>query len=105
VVPGYAYTLRKDNWQASAFGGLGGVIQAKWYVHDSITRGFMGLAPRIDLRFVGGYSSPRYFAWFVTDFDVKSIRFNKLSYLQTYYQLRIVAGMRIKGKQKKEIKQ
>jgi len=105
VVPGYAYTFRKGNWQASAFGGLGGVIQAKWYVHDSITRGFMGIAPRIDLRFVGGYSSPRYFAWFVTDFDVKSIRFNKLSYLQTYYQLRIVAGMRIRGKKTKEINQ
>lgn len=98
LVPGYAYVLRKGNWQASAFGGLGGVIQAKWYVRDSLTRGFMGLAPRIDLRFVGGYSARSYFFWFVTDFDVKSIRFNQLSYIQTYYQLRLVAGVRLRTK-------
>ena len=100
-VPGYAYTKRLNNWQASVFGGLGGVLQAKWFVHDSITRGFLGIAPRVDLRFVGGYSTPRYFVWFASDFDIKSIRFQKLSYFQTYYQLRLIAGIRLRNKKMK----
>lgn len=99
-VPGYAYTKRHANWQASLFGGLGGVIQAKWYSADSITKGLLGIAPRIDLRFVGGYSHPSYFIWFVTDFDIKSIRFQDYLYFQTYYQLRLVAGVRLKNKKK-----
>jgi len=102
LVPGYAYTKRYNYWQASAFGGLGGVIQAKWYAHDSITRGFIGLAPRIDLRFVAGYSHPKYFFWFTSDFDIKSIKQQKLVYVQTYYQLRLVAGVRLDKKSKKK---
>lgn len=102
LVPGYAYTKRYNYWQASVFGGLGGVIQAKWYAHDSITRGFIGLAPRIDLRFVAGYSHPKYFFWFTSDFDIKNIQQQKLLYLQTYYQLRLVAGVRLDKKSGKK---
>jgi len=100
-VPGYAYIKRKDHWQAAIFGGLGAVIQTKTFVVDSIQRSFVGLAPRIDLRFIAGYSKPKYFFWFVTDFDIKSISFQGLSYRQTYYNLSLVGGYRFRERQKK----
>lgn len=98
VVPGYAYVGRVNNWQFSAFGGLGAVVQSKLYTAGKTTRSFLGLAPRLDLRFVAGYSKPEYFVWFVTDFDVKSIRFQEMRYNQTFYSLKVVAGVRLKRK-------
>jgi hypothetical protein len=101
IVPGYAYVTRIDNWQISAFGGIGGVIQSKFYSTGTLNRGFIGIAPRIDLRFIAGYSKPDYFLWFVTDFDIKSIRHQELRYKQTYYSLKLVAGVRLEKKEKK----
>lgn len=98
VVPGYACVGRIDNWQFSVFGGLGGVIQSKVYTFGQTTRGVLGLAPRLDLRFIAGYSKPDYFFWIVTDFDVKSIRFREMRYNQTFYMLKVVGGIRLKGK-------
>ena len=100
IVPGYAYVNRINNWQISAFAGFGGVLQAKFYGAKGITRGFLGIAPRIDLRFIAGYSKPKYFLWFVTDFDIKSIRHQELRYKQTYYSLKLVGGVRLKKKEK-----
>lgn len=100
LVPGYAYTVRKNYWQASVFGGLGGVLQAKAYTQQNLTRAFLGLAPRVDFRFVAGYSNPKYFVWFTSDFDIKSIRFKEFRYVQTYYQLRIMAGVRLNNRKK-----
>lgn len=94
VVPGYAYVNRINNWQFSAFGGIGGVIQAKFYSSQSISRGFLGLAPRFDLRFAGGYSQPAYFCFLVSDFDIKSIHHNALKFNQSYYKLQLVFGFR-----------
>jgi hypothetical protein len=98
VVPGYAYVGRINNWQFSAFGGLGAVVQSKIYTVGQTTRGLLGLAPRLDMRFVVGYSKPHYFVWFITDFDAKSIRFREMRYNQTFYSLKVVAGVRLKGK-------
>jgi hypothetical protein len=98
VVPGYAYVGRINHWQFSAFGGLGAVIQSKIYTVGQSTKGLLGLAPRLDLRFIVGYSKPDYFVWFVTDFDVKSIRFQEMRYNQTFYSLKVVAGVRLKKK-------
>lgn len=103
IVPGYAYVGRIDNWQFSAFGGLGVVAQIKGYTVDETGRGFIGLAPRVDLRFIAGYSKPDYFFWIVTDFDVKSIRFREMRYIQTFYMLKIVGGIRLKGKDKRSL--
>ncbi len=100
-VPGYAYVGRIDNWQFSAFGGLGAVIQSKIYTFGQTTSSLLGLAPRIDLRFIAGYSKPDYFLWFVTDFDVKSIRFQEMRYNQTFYSIKVVGGIRLKEKEKK----
>ncbi len=100
-VPGYAYVNRADSWQISLFGGLGAVMQAKFFRSGNITRGFLGLAPRIDLRFIAGYTEPDYFIWFVTDFDIKSIKFQDTRYNQTYYSVKLVAGVRLKKREKK----
>lgn len=104
LVPGYAYVNRVRNWQFSAFAGIGGVVQAKFYSVGKLTRGFLGIAPRIDLRLLAGFSKSRYFFWIVSDFDIKSIRYKETSYAQTYYQLKFVGGVRLnkkKGKKKK----
>ena len=101
VIPGYAYANRKNNWQISGLLGLGGVIQNKYYNINGASRGFIGLAPRYDVRLVAGYSSPSYFIFFVTDFDNKSIRFNNLVFRQSFYSLKLVGGIRLNKKVKK----
>jgi hypothetical protein len=102
IVPGYAYTHRHNNWQASVFGGIGGVIQTKSYSVKNLTRGFLGLAPRVDLRFVGGYSSPKHFLLFVTEFDIKSINYRSVKYTQTFYSLQVMGGIRLDRKKKEK---
>jgi hypothetical protein len=101
-VPGYAYTYKQDNFQLSVFGGLGAAIQAKSWNVKKLTRGFLGIAPRVDLRFIAGYSKPKYFFWFVTDFDIKSLSFLEMKYNQTYYTLQVMGGIRLDKKQKEK---
>lgn len=102
VVPGYAYVYRKGFWQVSAFAGLGGVLQAKFYGAKNITRGFLGIAPRIDMRFIAGYSKPKYFFWLTTEFDVKSISYKEMKFSQGYHSIRLVGGVRLDKKEKKK---
>lgn len=105
LVPGYAYANRFKNWQISGWFGLGGVIQGKVYtLPNSSTRGFLGLAPRYDIRFIAGYSTDEVFLMFVTDFDNKSIRFNDLVYRQYYYSLKLVGGYRFNQSKNKQAK-
>ena len=101
VIPGYAYVNRINNWQFSILAGVGGVLQTKFYTVNGETRSFTGLQPRYDIRFIGGYSDPKYFVFLVTDFDNKSIRFTSLTYNQTFYTLRLVGGIRLEPKEKK----
>jgi hypothetical protein len=102
AIPGYAYVNRIKNWQFCGWFGLGGVIQSKFYRLDHQSRGFLGLAPRYDIRIMGGYSNKDFFVFLVTDFDNKSIRFSDLVYRQYYYMVKITGGLRLgnKGKQK-----
>ena len=95
VIPGYAYAVRKNNWQISGLFGLGAVLQNKIYKVNDKYRSFLGLAPRYDVRLVAGYSQPKLFVFLVTDFDNKSIRFNDLIYRQSFYSLKIVGGIRL----------
>lgn len=104
VIPGYAYVNRKNNWQYSGLFGLGAVLQSKFYTVNGTTRGFLGLAPRYDIRFIGGYSVPRYFVFLVTEIDNKSIRFNDLVYRQSFYSIKLVAGIRFNVKKEEEKK-
>jgi hypothetical protein len=94
VVPGVAYVNRKNNWQLGGWLGLGPVIQIKGYETPDYSKLFLGLAPRFDMRFMGGYSSEERFFFIVTDFDNKSIRYNELNYRQLYYAIKFVAGFR-----------
>ncbi len=101
-VPGYAYVHRNKNWQICGFLGLGGVIQAKFYTTQLISRGFLGLAPRYDVKLYGGYSVPKFFAFLSLDFDNKSIRFTDLKYRQSYFTWKITTGIRLDKKKKQE---
>jgi len=98
VIPGYAYGNRINNWQFAAFAGLGGVIQSKFYTRGELTRSFIGVAPRIDLRFIGGYSKPKFFVLVATDFDIKSVAIQDLSYNQTFYNIKLIGGIRLHTK-------
>jgi hypothetical protein len=102
VIPGYAYVNRIKNWQFSGSLGFGPVVQGKFYGVNGNVRGFLGLAPRYDLRLVGGYNRENYFVMLITDFDNKSIRFNDLKYRQSYYNIRISAGVRLNRKKSKD---
>ncbi len=101
-IPGYAYANRINNWQFAVFGGLGGVIQSKYYTYQGATRSFLGIAPRIDFRLIVGYSRPKYFLILSGDFDIKSAKIQDLQYNQTYYNVRLTSGFRIKTKNSKE---
>jgi hypothetical protein len=102
VIPGYVYVNRYKNWQYSAMIGFGPVIQSKFYNVNGNPRGILGLAPRYDIRFIAGYNVPRWFVMFVTDFDNKSIRINDLRYRQSYYSLKLVAGIRLDTREKEK---
>ena len=100
ILPGYAYVTRFKNWQISGWFGLGAVIQPKFYTLNNSPRGFIGLAPRYDIRFIGGYTDDTYFVFLETEFDNKSISFNEFKYRQYFYSIRLTAGIRF-GKEKK----
>ncbi len=102
-VPGYAFVGLHKHWQFSALAGFGPVIQAKFYQTDEFSRGFLGVAPRYDIRFVGGYNVPKFFFMLVTEFDNKSIRFQDLRYHSSFYSIKIVGGYRFLDS-KKELK-
>ncbi|MCX8486895.1 MAG: hypothetical protein ORN53_06945, partial [Crocinitomicaceae bacterium] len=101
-VPGYAYVNRFKNWQIAGWAGFGPVIQAKYYQVNCDFRGFLGLAPRYDIRIMGGYTTPKHFLFLVTDFDNKSIRFNELIYRQSFYTIKLEGGYRFPVKEKKK---
>jgi hypothetical protein len=88
IIPGYAYANRINNWQISGWAGLGPVVQSKFYTLETGVQGFLGLAPRYDIRFVGGYSNNQRFFLLAANFDNKSIAFNSLAYKQYFYTIR-----------------
>ncbi|MFN5149580.1 MAG: DUF4421 family protein [Flavobacteriia bacterium] len=104
IVPGYAYVNKINNWQFSILAGLGGVLQSKFYEVNDNVRTAIGLAPRYDIRIVGGYTVPKYFVFLVTDFDNKSIRYNELVMRQSFYNIKIVGGIRFVDEKKKNHK-
>ncbi len=101
AIPGYAYVNRYKNWQYAAMFGIGPIIQSKFYVINSNTRGFLGMAPRYDFRIIGGYNVPRWFAMISAELDNKSVRFDELTYRNNSYTIRLVAGMRFDAGKKR----
>ena len=100
ATPGIAYVKRKKNWQIGGWAGVGPVVQFKEYETADFSKIRMGLAPRYDVRLMGGYSSDEKFFFLVSDFDNKSIRFDEFKYRQIYFALKFVAGYRFKEKEK-----
>ncbi len=105
AIPGVAYVNRTKNWQYAGMFGFGPVIQSKFYIVEENTRGFLGLAPRYDIRFVAGYNVPKWFVMLTTEFDNRSVRFNDLRYRNYNYTIKIAAGLRLDKKQKDQKKQ
>ncbi|MCH2230387.1 MAG: DUF4421 family protein [Crocinitomicaceae bacterium] len=101
-IPGYAYGNRINNWQFGLFAGIGGVVQSKYYQKDGITRSFLGIAPRVDFKIAGGYSRRNYFVLLSSDFDIKSLKIQEMSYNQTYYNIRLMAGIRLHTKKSRK---
>jgi hypothetical protein len=100
AAPGVAYVNRKNNWQIGGWAGLGPVLQIKAYTTPAFSKANIGIAPRYDLRLMGGYSSDEKFFFIVTDFDNKSLRFDDFEYRQIYFAWKFVAGYRFKEKEK-----
>ncbi len=101
VIPGYVYHNNHNNWIYAFMVGFAPVIQVKLFELPGVTRTFTGLAPRYDIRLYGGYSVDRYFVILSAEFDNKSIRYDNLKFHQTYYFLKIAAGIRLQKKEKK----
>ncbi len=104
VVPGYAYVRRWRSFQFGIMGGLGLVLQGKYYTINGANRSFMDFAPRLDIRMTAGLNRPKFFCFLYGDFDNKTIHFEKLYYIQTYYNVKLIVGFRIptSGKREKE---
>jgi hypothetical protein len=98
VVPGYTYINNINGWQYGGHAGVGAVAQLKFYNFEGTTRGFLGLAPRYDLRMHGGYNTDRWFVMVDAAFDNKSIRFNDIRFRQVYYYIRLSYGYRFEKK-------
>jgi hypothetical protein len=94
AVPGWAHINNINGWQYGVLAGLGGVIQTKTYSFEGTNRGFLGLAPRLDLKLQGGYNVDKWFLMLTSSFDNKSIRFNEFQYQQVYYYIRLTYGYR-----------
>lgn len=104
ALPGYAYVNRINNWQFSASFGIGPVIQIKSYEINNENKGFLGLAPRYDVKLFAGYNTEKWFVMLLTDFDNKSIRFNDMNFNQFFYTLRLTGGIRLDKKEKEKKK-
>lgn len=98
IVPGYAYGNSFNHWQLGLFAGLGGVIQAKYYTRGDLTRSYLGLAPRVDLRLTVGYSKPLYFVLLSGNFDIKTVKIQDLNFSQNFYNVKLTGGIRIPTK-------
>nr|WP_299205633.1 DUF4421 family protein [uncultured Brumimicrobium sp.] len=93
-IPGYAYLNNINGWQFGAFAGIGAVVQTKVYNYADTQRGFLGMAPRVDLKLQAGYNVTDWFLMLTSSFDQKNIRFKEFRYNQLYYYLRLTYGYR-----------
>ena len=97
-IPGYAFVNRYNDWQYSAFGGIGVAFQSTYYIKDKISRSFTGLAPRFDFRVSFGYNVENYFLTMEGTYNIRSVKIQSLKYNQSYYTVRLLGGYRFKTK-------
>ena len=99
-LPGYSYVYKHNNWRIAGVAGLGLALQAKFFEAKGITRGFLGLSPRVDLRLLTGYSKSKYFVLLVSSLEYKNIVFKEMKYNQTLFSVYVVGGIRLDKKNK-----
>lgn len=95
VIPGFLHVNKIRHWQFSGMIGFGPIIQLKSYFFNGLSRSLVGVVPRYDFRFSFGYNTPVFFANLIAEFDNKSILFTHLRYIQTFYMIKLVTGIRI----------
>jgi hypothetical protein len=100
VLPGFAFSNTYNHWKYSLLSGFGFVVQEKGYQSGEINRKFIGLAPRLDLKIIGGYNTNKNFIMLYSEFDNKSISIPDLKLNQIYYTIRLVYGYRFDKKSK-----
>lgn len=105
-VPGYSYVHKHNNWRIAGVAGLGLAIQAKFFeVVDVLDiKKSLGLAPRVDLRLLTGFSKQKYFVLLVSSLEYKNIVFKEMKYNQTLFSVYIVGGFRFDKKDKSKQK-
>ena len=94
ILPGLAVAGNWQGWQIGSMLGLGGVVQGKFYRFDATSRGFVGLAPRIDFQAHVGYNQDDWFIMLQSAIDNKQIRFSNYHFRQVYHYVRITGGYR-----------
>lgn len=100
VVPGFAYVNRYKNWQFSGVVGIGVSIQDKMYKTASISRHYLGVAPRIDLKINVGYNPTDWFIMLNSELDYRQISFYKLITGNPLFNVKLTGGYRFKVKEK-----
>lgn len=101
VIPGYAYVHRYKNFRVGGVFGVGAAVQTKFYESFEASRGFLGLAPRVDLRLLVGITKKDYFIWLISGTGFKNIAFKEMKYNQSFHSFFVVGGYRFKEKQPK----
>ena len=96
LVPGVAFVNRINNFQYAFMGGAGVVGQGQFHTVSGTTYVEAGFLKRYDFKITFGYNRPDRFLLFVSDFDAKSIRMQSLLYRQWFYNIKLVAGIRLK---------
>ena len=100
VIPGIGHVAKFKDWQFGIMSGLGPRIQFKGYTVDGIPTSLAAIVLRYNVRFIAGYSIPKFFGVFSLDIDNKSIRFDQLNYRLWFYSMRLSVGYRFNKRKK-----
>lgn len=98
VIPGVGYVTKRKNFQFGIMAAVGPMLQLKSYTVNNSPTGLAGIVLRYDFKMIFGYNVPRCFVMAHVEFDTKSIGFDKLKYMQTFYSFKVQAGYRFKEK-------
>jgi len=93
ALPGVGYVNKYKNWQYGTMLAAGPRLQMKSYTVDN-PKTFVGLIGRYDVKFVFGYSIPKFYVMLHVNMDNKSVNFSGFKYKQQFYSLRLQVGFR-----------
>lgn len=98
IIPGVGYVNKYKKFQYGVMAAVGPMLQFKSYTVNDSPTGLAGIVLRYDFKMIFGYNVPRCFVMAHIEVDTKSIGFDKLKYMQTFYSFKVQAGYRFKEK-------